>query len=169
MYVHRQSVAMALLQLQLCRCVTEWKMQYCVNTFQATSAFFKLVFTSFLFPAEGALGFGWQRRGGSTSLMAEIRQNLMSLAITTLQCSLPRSRSRGPGSHPGAVRGMGRLCSTASKTQSWPMAHSMGRGAGRWWTPWALALCPQCVMPLGRSCLHGEGCPGVAAPVAALP
>lgn len=57
-YVHRQSVAMTLLQLWLRRCVTEWKVQYRVNTFQAISAYFMLVFTSLLFPAEGALGLG---------------------------------------------------------------------------------------------------------------
>lgn len=47
-----------LLQLQLCRCVTEQKVQYRVNTFQAISAYFVLVFTSLLFPAEGAPGLG---------------------------------------------------------------------------------------------------------------
>lgn len=56
-YVHRQSVAVTLLQLWLSRCVTDWKVQYRVNAFQAISAYFTLVFTSLLFPAEGALGW----------------------------------------------------------------------------------------------------------------
>lgn len=53
-----KSVAMTLLQLWMCRCVMEQKVQYCVNTFQAISAYFMLVFTFLLFPAEGALGLG---------------------------------------------------------------------------------------------------------------
>lgn len=56
-YVHRQSVAMTLLQLWLSQCVTDWKVQYHINAFQAISAYFMLVFTSLLFPAEGALGW----------------------------------------------------------------------------------------------------------------
>lgn len=110
------TVVVTLLQLQPRNCAMEWEVKYHVSNFQAISAYFILVLTSLLLPAEGASGFRW-KEGKEILPSWQKSEKTLGSALTCAQCPSPENKSRCQSTHPCAASGAEGLCSVTEETQ----------------------------------------------------